>query len=221
MNRDATIVQVALLLIIIAILWVAILKQQRAWSEIIPTDGTITPVQVAVSWTENDANNLTNNGENIVVPVVVPEEPVGLVERKESDNINVVKSYFRFIAEKDYASACNIVAWGKCNAANPSAIENFSTEFKKFANGYEYINIRDYGIVAPSGKDVVCVKYSYRYAADTQPGLVSEIMSFYIDRVWTELKITDRVCEKKYKDNRWVRDCPIQASINFCEGLVR
>jgi hypothetical protein len=67
-------------------------------------------------------------------------------------------------------------------------------------NGYEYINVKDLGFKSPSGKDVVCVKYSYRYADDNDPRLVSEVMSFYVDRVNGDLKITDRVCEKKYKE---------------------
>jgi hypothetical protein len=139
----------------------------------------------------------------------------------ESDNINIVKQYFRYIAEKDYGGACSLIAWSKCDGTKPVAVANFSREFEKFANGYEYTNVRDFGLTAPSGKDVVCVKYSYRYKDDPQPWLVSEVMSFYVNKVGSELKITDRVCEKKYKDGRWVRDCPIQAAADFCEGLVR
>jgi hypothetical protein len=144
-----------------------------------------------------------------------------VTEFLSSDNLNVVKQYFRAIAEKNYTEACSVVSGNKCNASKPSAVENFSTEFKKFINGYEYISIKDYGFTAPSGKDIVCVKYSYRYKDDPQPGLVSEVMSFYIDDVGGELKITDRVCEKKYKDGRGLRDCPIQANAEFCEGWVK
>lgn len=66
-------------------------------------------------------------------------------------------------------------------------------------NGYEYVAVKDYGIVAPSGKNVVCVKYSYRYKDDTADGLISEVMAFYTQMVDGVLRITDRVCEKKYK----------------------
>ena len=46
-------------------------------------------------------------------------------------------------------------------------------------------------------------------------------MSFYLDEVNGDLKITDRVCEKKYKEGRGLRDCPIEANAEFCEGWVK
>ena len=69
-------------------------------------------------------------------------------------------------------------------------------------NGYEYVAVKDYGFVAPSGKEVVCVKYSYRYTNDPNPGLVSEVMAFYLQPFNGEMKIANRVCEKKYKEGR-------------------
>lgn len=54
--------------------------------------------------------------------------------------------------------------------------------------------------MSPSGKNIVCVKYTYTYAEDLDPQLVSEVMSYYVTQESGELKITDRVCEKKYKE---------------------
>ena len=79
-------------------------------------------------------------------------------------------------------------------------MELFSQEHQKYVNGYEYTNVKDLGFKSPSGKDVVCVKYSYRLQNDADPRLVSEILSFYVDTVGGQFKITDRVCEKKYKE---------------------
>lgn len=77
----------------------------------------------------------------------------------------------------------------------------------------------DRWITAPSGKDVVCVKYQYTLIDDSNPTPVSEILSYYIqeNESWN-LRITDRVCEKKYKEGWGVRDCPIEANAKFCVG---
>lgn len=230
MNRDSTIVQVAILLIIIAIVGVAILKNQNKNPEA-TTQQHITPVQ-AGGWSERDQENNTkttstgdesNTGstntwtqENTTTTTDTP-----LTENINSSYTKIVKQYFAAIAQEDYIAACDLVAWGKCNASRPISVENFSREFQKMMHGYEYVNIKDYGFLAPSGKRVVCVKYTYRYKDDPRPWLVSEIMSFYLDKVWGTTKITDRVCEKKYKAWRGLRDCPIEANKDFCIGLVK
>jgi len=231
MNRDSTVVQVAIFLIIIAIIGIAILKQQNKNIETITTETQqhITPIlegeegnqtnkeiNTEIENTNTSGSTETDTGTKTHINTHLPP-----AENINSSYTKVVKQYFAAIATKDYLSACAIIAWGKCNASRPSSVENFSREFQKMPNGYEYVNIKDYGFIAPSGKHVVCVKYSYRYKNDPRPWLVSEVMSFYIDKVWWDLKITDRVCEKKYKDGRGLRDCPIKANKNFCVGLVK
>lgn len=75
----------------------------------------------------------------------------------------------------------------------------------------------DRGITAPSGKDVVCVKYQYTLIDDSNPTPVSEILSYYVQENESgNLRITDRVCEKKYKEGWGVRDCPIEPNARFC-----
>jgi hypothetical protein len=110
---------------------------------------------------------------------------------------------------------------GKCTPIRQAAVDAFSTEFKKYENGYEYVSVRDYGFTSPSGKDIVCVKYSYRLKGDQNPGLISEVMSFYIEEDVGKRVITDRVCEKKYKDGTGSRPCPVQATKEFCEGKIK
>lgn len=113
------------------------------------------------------------------------------------------------------------MAGNKCTPSNPALLEAFSREFEKMTNGYEYVAVKDYGTVAPSGKHVVCVKYTYRYQDDDPEGLVSEVLSFYTQTIDGVLMITDRVCEKKYKVGRGVRECPVQATVEFCEGKIK
>ncbi len=224
MNRDSTIIQVALFLIVIAILGVAILKQQTAD----PKDkkDTITPVKEAEMDDDDDEDVLVIpvSWTTIVLSGTVTGTASGsgkLTERLNSPNASLVKQYFAYIANNEYDGACDLVAGTKCNTSNPIGLETFSQEFEKMTNGYEYVAVKDYGIVAPSGKNVVCVKYSYRYKDDTADGLISEVMSFYTQMVDGVLKITDRVCEKKYKAWRWIRDCPVQPAVEFCEGNIK
>ncbi len=144
-----------------------------------------------------------------------------LTERLNSPNTSLIKQYFAFIAAKNYDGACDLLAGTKCNTTNPIGLETFSTEFNKMTNGYEYVAVKDYGTIAPSGKNVVCVKYTYRYKDDTADGLISEVMSFYTQTINGVLMITDRVCEKKYKAGRGLRECPVQAAVEFCEGKIK
>ena len=215
MNRDATIVQVAILLIIIAIIGVAILQQQR---KPLPGDEANTKI-TAIQEADNDNMWDSVDEGNTTGEVATP--PSKIVELENSARRNLVKQYFAYVANRDYKGACSVMSLAKCNASKPAAVAGFSREFEKFANGYEYVNIKDYGFIAPSGKQIVCVKYSYRYKDDPNPGLVSEVLSFYLNDVWGETKIVNRVCEKKYKDGRGLRDCPIEAAAEFCEGRVK
>ena len=215
MQRDTALIQIAFLFIAIAVLWVLIYERQTAVAEVETSESQQEIVAqpfiegVQSQWTTPTLTDQT-------WPVITNS----YTERVNSNKVNLVKSYFAAIAEKNYTRACSLMTNAKCAASRPWAIENFSTEFEKFTNGYEYTAVRDLDITAPSGKDVVCVKYSYRYQEDTNPWLISEIMSFYLVDDWTQLRISDRVCEKKYKEWRGERPCPIEPNARFCEGRI-
>lgn len=217
MNRDSTIIQVAILFIIIAIIWIAIFQKQVVGDE--PTENgqqikTVVVQQVA-EWTAIEANG--NTAANWTGTIITQQPNT---EIQNSKSANVVRQYFLDIASRNYESACGRLANGKC-ADRPWAVENFSREFGKLINWYEYLQVKDYGIKAPSWKDVVCVKYAYRYNEDPNPQLISEILSFYTETRDGQTVITDRVCEKKYKDGSGERPCPIEPNARFCVGKVK
>lgn len=221
MQRDATIVQIALWLIILAVIGVAILQQRkRAWSQAT----TVSLVQEAVVSSQQETSGASEqDGVVDFAQVDTQSEEVedATVEYINSPRAKLVKKYFAHVANREYTQACALMTNTKCSERNSSAIDNFSREFEKLTNWYEYVSVKDYGFVAPSGRNVVCVKYNYRYKDDRNPSLVSEILSFYMEEEGWELKISDRVCEKKYKEWRWLRDCPVQAAVEFCEGWVK
>ena len=219
MNRDTTIIQVTILVIALAILWVAIWRQQQPEISTRQTQTTPTPIQLQEE--QRNPVILTISGDLVLDNNTSSPRRPQLVENENQDKANLVKAYFAHMQAREFQQACALMAPGKCAAIRPAAVEAFSQEFRKFAHGYEYINVRDYGIKSPSGKDVVCVKYSYRYINDTNPWLISEILSFYIEEDVGKRVITDRVCEKKYKEGVGVTRCPIQALQNFCVDKIR
>lgn len=218
MNRDSTIIQVAILFILIAIIWIAIFQKQlwhKSNTTQQPTKTVV--VQQVTEWTawqvaaQSWANTLIQQWD---------WKTNTYVEHVNSSKANIVKQYFMNIANQNYEAACWLLANGKC-ADRPWAVQNFSREFTKLKNGYEYVSVKDYDIKAPSWKDIVCVKYSYRYNNDPNPTQISEILSFYTQSKNGQTVITDRVCEKKYKDWSGVRPCPIEPNARFCVGKVK
>jgi hypothetical protein len=223
MNRDTTIIQVAVLMIALAILGIAIRRQQA------PSSVSTTPVQI-----KEQQTNPTLTGENAWWTLLVswtiqwtgtivtsPTPNSRPVELQDSPRANLVKQYFAHVQAKEFKEACGLLSSGKCSAIRQAAVDAFSQEFLKLTNGYEYISVKDFWYQSPSGKDVVCVKYSYRYKDDSNPGLISEIMSYYIEEDVGKFVISDRVCEKKYKDWSGERPCPVQATQDFCVGKIR
>jgi hypothetical protein len=217
MNRDTTIIQVAILMIAMAILGVAIFRQQDNAKNTTIKGVTPLKVQEQIVWD--------------LWPVSIPwtwsvaswavQWNTRLVERENPDRANLVKQYFAHIQAKEYKEACGLMSPWKCTPIREAAVEAFSTEFKKYTNGYEYISVKDYGFQSPSGKDIVCVKYAYRLKDDSNPWLISEVMSFYIEEDVGKRVITDRVCEKKYKDGTGNRPCPVKATKDFCVGKIK
>ncbi|USN55905.1 MAG: hypothetical protein H6765_05055 [Candidatus Peribacteria bacterium] len=223
MNRDATVIQAAILLIIIAILGVAIVKKQNA-SHLPTNEAPIVSIQTPTTSTVIETTptppTITGTG-SITISGAAQATEKPLTEQLNSNKANLVRAYFKALGEQDFTKACDMMSPAKCSSVRPAAVASFSREYEKLINGYEYLSVKDLNITAPSGKDIVCVKYAYRYIDDLNPQPISEILSFYVDEVDGELKITDRVCEKKYKEGSGVRPCPIEASQNFCVGLIK
>ncbi len=221
-NNDNLVIQIAVAMIIIALLGIVMIRATQ-WKTIDPLPkSNVQPIAVKVQqWAVWD-NTFVNadqiaDGTQQVEPNVIPR----LVENVNSDETNLVKSYFAGMQAQNYTQACAAISPDKCRATNPGSVELFAKEHQKLKNGYEYVNIKDLGFKSPSGKSVVCVKYSYRYKEDADPRLVSEVMSFYLDIVWWDLKITDRVCEKKYKEWSGNRPCPVEPNARYCVGNVK
>ena len=215
MRKDLTIIQIGIFLILIAGVWIAIFQRQQTPQQ---TQWWTTLVVQQVAEGTTPTIDTTLEVEAAVDTVVVPEL---LTDLGETPNKTLVANYFNAIESWDYTQACWYLSDGKCAERQPGAVEQFSQEFAKLIDGYSYLNIKDLWIVAPSGKEIVCVKYTYRYEDDTFDSPISEIYSYYIAQEdWIDV-ITDRVCEKKYKDWRGVRPCPIQANAEFCEGNIR
>ena len=157
MNRDSTIIQAAILMIAIAILGIAIWRQQSS-SSVVDTK-TSTTVVVGLSGAIHTGALLTGD--------TTPRKII--VENSDEDKANLVKQYFRYLQAKDFKNACLLMSPAKCAANRQAAIDAFSTEFLKYTNGYEYVSVKDFNLKSPSGKSVVCVKYSYRLNNDPNP----------------------------------------------------
>ncbi len=230
MQRDSTVIQAAILLIIIAILGVAILKKQQP-AVLLPqttihrqTDSTTTSSGAKVLSGTSVFGKVTTTGATATTGTKATTgttSKVPLVNNPDSPQIRLVQDYFNALAAKDFVAACSYLSPAKCAPSRASAVDSFSQEYLKLANGYEYLAVKDFGFTAPSGKDIVCVKYSYTYLDDTRPKQVSEVLSYYTTTINGRLYITDRVCEKKYKDGWGIRPCPIQATQNFCLGNIK
>ena len=220
-HNDNLVIQIAVAMIIIALLWLTLIKASKQESTVPLPAATIQPIAVKVQQWGVDTTNFKNADQIAKQDIPSIEVLPRLVEKVNSDAANLVKQYFAAMEAKNFTLACASVSPDKCRATNPTSVELFSREYGSLMNGYEYINVKDLGFKSPSGKDVVCVKYSYRYKDDFDPRLVSEVMSFYVDRVNGDLKITDRVCEKKYKEWSWNRVCPIEPNARYCVGNVK
>lgn len=219
MNRDTTIIQVAILMIALAILGIAIWRQQNPDT---PAPAPVAPLKVQ----EQTRDTLIVSGTvettgSTTISWTVTQKPTILQERENPDRANLVKQYFAHIQAKEFKEACGLMSTSKCSAVRQAAVDAFSQEFLKLKNWYEYISVKDFWFQSPSGKDVVCVKYSYRYKDDTNPWLISEVMSYYIEEDVGKWVISDRVCEKKYKEGSGNRPCPVQATQNFCVGKIK
>ncbi len=220
-HNDNLIIQIAVAMIIIALLWLTIIKASNRETWVPLPAATTQPIAVKVQQWSVVENGFKNADEIANQDVPSIEILPRLVENVNSDATNLVKQYFAGMQAKNYTLACSSLSSDKCRATNPGSVSLFGREYEKLVNGYEYVNVKDLGFKSPSGKDVVCVKYSYRYKEDFDPRLISEIMSFYVDEENGEYRITDRVCEKKYKEWSGNRPCPIEPNARYCVGNVK
>lgn len=199
MNRNDTVLQLAILLVIIAILWVALLKHsdtsnRRSWNTTL--DKPIT--------------NIT-----LVATGVVP-----VPSKTPSPQVNLVTQYFEALQGKNYKEACSLLTRDRCSPRNQAAVDLFAVEHQKYIDGFEAVYIKDAGQKSSLWNDIVCVKYSYRLKDDSNPRKVWEILAYYVTQVDNTYRIASRVCEKKYKDGYGETNCPLIAPITYCRELI-
>ncbi len=216
-SNDNLVIQIAVAMILIALIWITIIRAKKS-QESIPLprveQAEYQDQWVDFSWFKN-ADLIADQDTPSI------ETLPRLIENVNSDQANLVKEYFAGMESKNYARACAVLSVDTCNSWNERSVQLFSREHEKLVNGYEYVNVKDLWFTSPSWKDIVCVKYSYRYKEDGDPQLVSEVMSFYLDKEDGDLKIVSRVCEKKYKEWSWIRSCPVAPNASYCVWNVR
>jgi hypothetical protein len=218
MNKEGPLVQSAVILIAVALVWVWLFTRTDLfqWSK-----GTQTaPLVTQSTWSLE-----TTTWPQKMTWWTYTTLPNGqiVVERWSTRSISFVRSYFESMERWDFAASCGHMAPNVCTPTNPVSVSLFSNEYQKLRAGYEYLSVKDFWIVTPSWREVVCVKYAYRYKNDTNPQLIWEILSFYIEPSTTihGMQIATRVCEKKYKDWLWERECPVRASVEYCSVLMK
>lgn len=216
-SNDNLVIQIAVAMILIALIGITVIRAKKS-QESIPLPRIIEQqpqnTWVDFSWFKN-ADLIADQDTPSI------ETLPRLIENVNSDEANIVKEYFAWMESRDYERACWVLSADKCNAWNQRSIQLFSKEHEKLVNWYEYVNIKDLWFQSPSWKDIVCVKYSFRYKEDADPKLVSEVMSFYLAKEDGNLKIVSRVCEKKYKEGSWIRPCPVEPNARYCVGNVK
>lgn len=203
MNRNDTVLQLAILLVVIAILGMVLLKRQ--WFSLFGSD---------MSWSWSTAIIATEN-----VPVAVdPVLPAATTTIKPW--VSLVSEYFESLQESKYKEACSLLTADRCTPIRQAAVDLFAIEHQKYVDGFEEVIIKDSGQVSSQWNHVVCVKYSYRLKADARPDKIREIMAFYVTPTDNTYRIASRVCEKKYKEWRGETRCPIIAPISYCRQLI-
>jgi hypothetical protein len=201
MNRNDTVLQLAILLVIIAILGVALLKHNDTsswWSwDSKAKDASVTIDTVAVAtWTQ-------------VKTATLPTPQVELVTQ-----------YFEALQGKNYKEACSLLTRDRCSPRNQAAVDLFAVEHQKYIDGFEAVYIKDANQKSWLWNDIVCVKYSYRLKADGNPKKVWEILAYYVSKVDNSYRIASRVCEKKYKDGYGETRCPLIAPVTYCRQVI-
>lgn len=224
MHRESTLIHLAIALIVVALLGVALLTRTDLLDGVYP--GVLDEVDHTDVDSSYDAWDVVLEEDDPTDDSWYTTTPDGqmFVQRWSTDAIELVKAYFDAMESGAFATSCGLMAPVVCNPFNPASVALFSAEYQKLRAGYEYLSVKDFGIVSPWDRDVVCVKYAYRYIDDSNPQLIWEILSFYIEPSMTSeygLHIATRVCEKKYKEGLWERSCPVQAVQELCADFMR
>jgi hypothetical protein len=183
---------------------------------------------IATIFFGNSAKNETNGNQS---PIIMDSEftTINYSNTKDPNYLNarsnetkgigpieITKLYFFSQNSGNYRLACSLFPKSKCDSDNGEDISQFSREKMKYLNGYEDVEVWE-----PEGRNddgkVVCVKYKYLLKSDANPGEVTEIFSFHVDkREDGEWEIISRICEKKFKEGVGIRSCPFPASQNYC-----
>jgi hypothetical protein len=223
MSKENSLVQVAVLLIAWAIVGVGLITRTNVapLSKNVSSE-TTSATSVNSSIWSNSWQNTWQTDLSSQKYTTLPNGQI-LIERWSTRSIEFVRSYFEAMESGNFAASCGHMAPNVCTPTNAVSVSLFSNEYQKLRAWYEYLSVKDFGIVTPSWRDVVCVKYAYRYKNDTNPQLIWEILSFYLDPSSNEygMQIATRVCEKKYKDGMWERACPIKATTEYCSVLMK
>lgn len=197
MNRNDTVLQLAILLVIIAILWIAILKHSDS----------------NVFWWD------TNEKISIETTPILQT----WLEQKSiitSPQVSLVTQYFEALQAENYQEACSLLTRDRCSPRNQAAVDLFAVEHQKYVDWFEAVYIKDAQQKSVSNNDIVCVKYSYRLKNDGNPRKVWEILAYYVTQIDNTYRIASRVCEKKYKEWYGETNCPLIAPISYCRELI-
>ena len=150
--------------------------------------------------------------ESLVIkdPLFILDQANSIVAPLMTDSEKLVQVFLSHYNQKRFKDACDIIVDTKCDDRFKASVERFGEEFKKMDGGYQNISVHQ-ADVPDFHSDVVCVEYDYRYEISTNPDLVHEIMSFYVQNG----KITYRICEEKSRDGINI-GCPIESFRDFC-----
>lgn len=201
MNRNDTVLQLAILLVIVAILGVALLKHNDT-----------------NSWWTRDTQSTTSLSTGDIVAVVTGSQVK--TPALPTPQVTLVTQYFEALQGKNYKEACSLLTRDRCSPRNQAAVDLFAVEHQKYIDGFEAVYIKDAAQKSSVGNDIVCVKYSYRLKADGNPRKVWEILAYYVTQVDNSYRIASRVCEKKYKDGYGETNCPLIAPVTYCRQLI-
>ena len=166
-----------------------------------------------VEVTVEDSDIIEDNDEEISMEepsIIVLDEKSSLVSPEMTTPEKLVRTFLHHYNQERFKDACDIISDIKCDDRIKGSVARFGEEFEKIDGGYQNVSVKQVDI-PDFHSDVVCVEYDYRYKASTNPNLIHETMSFYLQ----DGKITYRICEEKTRDGVNIK-CPILSRRDFC-----
>jgi len=129
---------------------------------------------------------------------------------KMTTSEKLVKTFLNHYNQERFKDACDIIIDTKCDDKINGSVARFGEEFGKMDGGYQNVSVKQVDL-PDFHSDVVCVGYDYRYKTSTNPNLIHETMSFYLQ----DGKITYRICEGKTRGDVDL-GCPMASRKDFC-----